>query len=203
MTGRADAVAPAEPVAIVLAGGASRRFGRDKAAEPVGGVASLARVVAAAREVAGRVLVVGGAGALPEGAERVADLAAGEGPLQGALAGWRAAPGRAMWLLPCDLPLVTAAHLAWLGRALPEGVGGRVLRAGDGGPGPVPGFYGAEAAGAFERAWAEGRRSLRAALDGLAVELVDAGEVAAAGLDPRGLADFDTAEGLARLLSRR
>ena len=43
---------------VVLAGGASRRMGRDKATMPVGGVALAGRVLAAAAQVADPVLLV-------------------------------------------------------------------------------------------------------------------------------------------------
>jgi molybdopterin-guanine dinucleotide biosynthesis protein A len=63
--------------AAVLAGGASRRMGRDKATLPVGGVELASLVLAAAARVADPVVLVA-----PEGhpARRVATAAAGAGP---------------------------------------------------------------------------------------------------------------------------
>ncbi|HZD74954.1 MAG TPA: NTP transferase domain-containing protein, partial [Actinomycetota bacterium] len=73
--------APGEAAAAVLAGGSSRRMGRDKATLRVGGIELARGVVEAARAVAGPVVVVA-----PPGHPAVA-LASGIG------AGWVADPG--------------------------------------------------------------------------------------------------------------
>lgn len=80
--------------AIVLAGGRSRRFGRDKLAEPVDGRPlldhAIARVLALGPET--DVVVVTAPDAersapVPDGVRRASDAVAGEGPLAGLLAG--------------------------------------------------------------------------------------------------------------------
>lgn len=115
---------------IVLAGGASRRMGRDKAAIDLGGetlAASAARrLTAVCPEVAladgGRNLVPG-LPSLPDGP--------GRGPAAGLLGAARAFPGRPLLALACDLPHVPVALLAELARqvedidwALPRWQGG-------------------------------------------------------------------------------
>jgi molybdopterin-guanine dinucleotide biosynthesis protein A len=115
---------------IVLAGGASRRMGRDKAAIELGGetlAASAARRLAAVcPEVAladgGRNLVPG-LPSLPDGP--------GRGPAAGLLGAARAFPGRPLLALACDLPHVPVALLGELVRqageidwALPRWQGG-------------------------------------------------------------------------------
>ena len=79
--------------AIVLAGGRSSRFGRDKLAEPIDGRPLLHHAIAAVQSVAGDVVVVVAPGqdpALPEGVRLVHDAAAFEGPLAGLAAGLEA-----------------------------------------------------------------------------------------------------------------
>jgi molybdopterin-guanine dinucleotide biosynthesis protein A len=82
--------APGPVGAIVLAGGRSSRFGRDKLAEPVDGRPMLERAIDAVREVATEVVVV----AAPDGSPAVAagiivvrDRSAFEGPLAGLATG--------------------------------------------------------------------------------------------------------------------
>lgn len=145
--------------AVVLAGGESRRMGRDKAVLSVGGRELLDRVLEAARGAARRVVVaagrdvdrraedlrrygwaeeapVGGAPAFAREdalATVIPDSRPGRGPLAGLEAALlRARPGRA-WVLACDLPYVDsavgAALLARLGRGQSAGGGGRRPRA--------------------------------------------------------------------------
>ena len=95
----------------MLAGGESRRFGRDKAGELVGGVSLLERAAGTLSDVLPRVVVV--AAHVPAALvwPHVPDLRRGRGPL----AGIEAALGHAAdlglpgaFVLACDLPLVDA-----------------------------------------------------------------------------------------------
>jgi molybdopterin-guanine dinucleotide biosynthesis protein A len=79
--------------AIVLAGGRSSRFGRDKLAEPIDGRPLLHRAIAAVDAVAGEIVVVAAPDqdpALPEGVRLAHDATAFEGPLAGLSAGLEA-----------------------------------------------------------------------------------------------------------------
>jgi molybdopterin-guanine dinucleotide biosynthesis protein A len=109
--------------AAVLAGGQSRRMGRDKALVEVEGRPLIARVVDAARAAgADPVAVVGHRrpADLPTdlGAELVADAHPGEGPLGGVVTAldWCAAP--ICVVLACDLPHLDPADLRRLVAAL-------------------------------------------------------------------------------------
>ena len=106
----------------VLAGGESRRFGRDKAAEPVGGVPMMERAVAALEPACREVIVVSSRPATPRGRWRVVpDLRPGQGPLAGiesALAEAAALGAEAVVVLAADLPLVDAHTVARLLQAL-------------------------------------------------------------------------------------
>ena len=92
MTGRSEMTGRTGQTiaAIVLAGGRSSRFGRDKLAEPVHGRPLIGHAIGAVRHVTAEVLVVVAPGADPgftEGVRIVHDERAFEGPLAGVAAG--------------------------------------------------------------------------------------------------------------------
>jgi molybdopterin-guanine dinucleotide biosynthesis protein A len=101
------------PVGVVLAGGKSRRLGRDKALLRMGGetlVALAARKLAAVAEP----VVIADRGrrylaSLPSLAD-----GPGAGPAAGLLGAAAAFPGRSLLALACDLPLVPSSLLAEL-----------------------------------------------------------------------------------------
>ncbi len=101
----------------VLAGGQSRRMGRDKAALEWQGQTLLERVVQTARQVVPRVLVAGrpqpSSWTLPD-VSFLPDARSGEGPLRGLEAALAFADGDAVLCLACDMPLLSADALRWL-----------------------------------------------------------------------------------------
>ena len=138
---------------IVLAGGASRRMGRDKAAIELGGetlAASAARRLAAVcPEVAladgGRNLVPG-LPSLPDGP--------GRGPAAGLLGAARAFPGRPLLALACDLPHVPVPLLAELAEQV--GKADWALPRWQGGAEPLCALWGPRALAALEARVARG-----------------------------------------------
>lgn len=99
---------------VVLAGGAGRRMGGiDKAALQVGGVSLLDRVLAAARPVCDRLVVVGVTRATNvAGVEFVREPEPGGGPVPAVVAGVASSPGCELVLvLATDLPLLDTGHL--------------------------------------------------------------------------------------------
>ena len=179
------------PIAAILAGGASRRMGRDKAEVVLGGQTSLERVRASCAAAGVETLVVGGG---RPGA--VEDLAPGEGPLQAVISAMRAAPGRAVVVLACDMPFVTSSLVRALAAPLGPGESARVARLG-GEAQPMAMRLEAAALGALEAAWEGGVRSLKRALGPLSVAWLD---VEALGDDAAlGARDFDTPADLAQL----
>lgn len=106
----------AEPVGVVLAGGESRRMGRDKAGLTIGGETLPALAARRLAGVCAEVAVAdGGRGLLP-GLPSLPDGAV-RGPAAGILGAAAAYPGRPLLVLACDLPRVPAELLAELARS--------------------------------------------------------------------------------------
>ncbi len=100
----------------ILAGGASRRMGRDKAAIRVGEESLLERTARIARSVSSDVLVVGKE--FPKDwpypdVPCIPDSYPGLGPLGGLATAIHSAHSDIL-LLPCDLPLLSTEALVWL-----------------------------------------------------------------------------------------
>jgi molybdopterin-guanine dinucleotide biosynthesis protein A len=96
--------------AIVLAGGFSRRMGRDKAWLPFGEETLLERVVGIIEPVVDEVIVVAREGQEMRGNFRVVrDPAEGLGPLAGLIAGLDAIAGDRAFLSACDAPFLQPA----------------------------------------------------------------------------------------------
>ena len=94
---------------VILAGGRSSRMGRDKALLPLQGTTLLDRLLGIAQGLGWEVAVAGRPGGLP-------DARANAGPLAGIASGLAWAGGPVI-MLAVDLPLITAADLAWLAEA--------------------------------------------------------------------------------------
>ena len=111
---------------VVLAGGQSRRMGRDKALVDVDGVAMAIRVAEAQRSAGCADVVLGGASARAVdglGLEVLREAHPGLGPLSGIDAGLNAALDRGhdlMMCCPCDVPDVTSAQLTPLVEAMSD-----------------------------------------------------------------------------------
>jgi molybdopterin-guanine dinucleotide biosynthesis protein A len=159
--------------AVVLAGGRSSRFGRDKLVERIGDRPLLALAVDAVSAVAADVVVVAHAPlvALPEAARVVTDPVPFEGPLAGLATGLRALePGtQDAIVVGGDMPTLVPAVLARLLEALdlPEQPSVAVL-ADDERPRPLPMAIRRDAGlAAVDRLLGSGERRLRALLDAL------------------------------------
>jgi molybdenum cofactor guanylyltransferase len=106
---------------VVLAGGRSARFGRDKLAEQVAGRPLLHYAIEAVAAVASEVIVVAPPDvdlSLPGGSRLVHDERAFEGPLAGTLTGLTAAREPLVLVVGGDMPTLEPAVLALLVRAL-------------------------------------------------------------------------------------
>jgi molybdopterin-guanine dinucleotide biosynthesis protein A len=90
---------------VILAGGLSRRMGRDKAALPAGDGTLIEHLARRLAPVVDETIVAGGSGRdAPPGARIVPDHYPGLGPLAGIHAGLLAARYAHVWVVGCDLP---------------------------------------------------------------------------------------------------
>jgi molybdopterin-guanine dinucleotide biosynthesis protein A len=179
----------------VLAGGASRRFGSDKALARFRGERLIDRVVRALGAVCREVLIVGGdRDAYRDVAARyVADLRPGEGPLGGLATALGAASTAHVLLVACDMPLLGSQLLgAIAGRA---GAADVVLPEGPDGPEPLCALYAARCRAAVEAALAAGARQMTAFHDRVTVLRIAREQLPGW----TGLANVNTPEDLRRL----
>ena len=97
---------------IVLAGGVSRRLGRNKALESIGGEPLIARVIGRLSEIAGETVVVVAdmdqAARLPRPNESIIteDVYPGKGSLGGIFSGLRRAASPWSMVVACDMPFL-------------------------------------------------------------------------------------------------
>jgi molybdopterin-guanine dinucleotide biosynthesis protein A len=169
--------------AFVLAGGASSRFGRDKALVRFGSRPLLLEIVQLAQSCASRVAVVAGAQKyrdLDVDLEITEDRWPGEGPLGGIITALQhtAATDRcAEWnlILSCDLPFLTPEWLQFLvdrARASPPEIQ-VILPHSDHGSEPLCACYRTVAATALKNAFDRGVRKVTQALQQVRTEVLD------------------------------
>ncbi len=152
---------------MILAGGESRRMGRDKLPLMVGEKPLLDRVCLALAYRCDEVLVVGEGGYAPAGARRVPDLRPGrQGPLAGIEAGLLAARHRAIFVAAGDMPFLDGGFVGYLLGLLSGGVPAVVPRFGEM-LHPLCAAYGREVRPAVSAALDRGARSVREMLEGL------------------------------------
>ena len=162
--------------AVVLAGGRSSRFGRDKLAEPIDGRPMLDHVIERLRAVTSEIVVVAAAGAMPDipsDVDLVTDDIPFEGPLAGLAVGLAAVdPGvERVIVVGGDMPTIVPAVLDRLVGAL-ERRQAAVLADGERAR-PLPlAVRRSAAATAAGRLLADGERRLRALLERLDVEVI-------------------------------
>ncbi|MDY6807547.1 MAG: molybdenum cofactor guanylyltransferase [Actinomycetota bacterium] len=188
---------------IVLAGGRSRRMGRDKAALDWAGEPMLARVVRTVGERCDPVLVVApeesaayqglyGTGG-PE-AQWVTDETPGGGPLAGLAVGLaRAADAGATWAFVCatDMPLIEPELIDELVRGITESTQA-VIATDAQRDHPMAGLYRTDAARVIAELSAGGERRMLAALDALTTHRIAVGT-------PEWLTNVNAPEDLHRL----
>lgn len=101
--------------AIVLAGGLSRRLGRDKALEPFGGEPLISRVIRRLATLTDETIVVVNSKAratelpLPTGAKTAVDIYPDSGSLGGIFTGITAASNEWGFVVACDMPFLNTA----------------------------------------------------------------------------------------------
>jgi molybdopterin-guanine dinucleotide biosynthesis protein A len=158
---------------VLLAGGESRRMGRDKATLALDGVPLWRRQLDLLRGIAAEVYVSArrAPGWLPAEAGFVADPAPARGPLGGVAATLAAMRGTHLLALPVDMPAMSEEHLERLWRTAEPGCGA-VAGVGDFVE-PLPAIYPVEAL-AFATELLTGED---VSLGGLALALLAAGRM--------------------------
>jgi len=163
------------PSGILLAGGASRRFGRPKVVEPLDGAPLFHRPLRALLDLCDDVVIVLAPGApappLPDGAERVLfahDSVAYEGPLAGTRVGLEHVRHEHAVLVAGDMPSVSSQLLSLMvERATDTGRNAIVLRDAEG-LRPMPAVLRVAPALTLARTLLQsGERRLRALVEGL------------------------------------
>ena len=182
--------------AIVLAGGRSSRFGRDKLAEPFDGLTLLEQAVAAVGGLVQETIVAVRPGEMPNvpgGTIVVHDATAHEGPLVGLLAGLRRATQPIVLVVGGDMPTMVQSVLERLVADLDDpGIDAVVLEEGGRGR-PLPAAVrSGPAKEAAERLTASGERRLRALYDSIVTKRVPEARWRTLDPDGRTLRDVDT-----------
>jgi molybdopterin-guanine dinucleotide biosynthesis protein A len=170
-------------VGFVVAGGRSRRMGRDKALLPWGPTDLLGHALERLRAVTSDVRVLCGSEPryLDRGVPVETDLVPDAGPLGGVLAGLSAAAGRSALFLAVDLPGVPVSLLVHLA-ARAEGCDAVVPVTGRG-PEPLCAVYGPGCLDPIRRRMATGDLRMTAFWPDVRVQELRVGELAAFG-DP-------------------
>lgn len=186
--------------AIVLAGGRSSRFGRDKLAEPIDGRPLLHHAIEAVRLVARDIVVVAAPGSLldvPPGVRVVHDAVAFDGPLAGLLTGLHATTAPVVLVTAGDMPHLAPDVIDALRRALDAPTIEAAVIEQAGRPRPLPmALRRKPAQAAVTRLLAAGERRLRALPQALSTTVIP--ETVWRALDPAGLTthDIDTPDDL-------
>jgi molybdopterin-guanine dinucleotide biosynthesis protein A len=167
----------------VLSGGASSRFGRDKALVRFGSIPLLLQIVKLARTCTSEVAVVAGAhkyGDLDASLEIIDDRWPGEGPLGGIITGLQhsaATNHPAEWnlILSCDMPFLSAEWLQFLvDRAVASAPETQViLPHSTHGPEPLCACYRTSAAEPLKNVFDLGIRKVTQALKQVRTEVLD------------------------------
>lgn len=145
-------------VGVVLAGGESRRMGRDKALMPWESSTLAGFAYERLAAVCGAVVVCDRGRQVLSGTTSLLD-GPGAGPAAGLLGAAAAFPGRPLLVLACDVPRVPVSLLFAL---LEPGRGADlVLPVSNRGPEPLVGYYGTAALAELARLVAEGNFSLQ------------------------------------------
>jgi molybdopterin-guanine dinucleotide biosynthesis protein A len=180
--------------AVVLAGGAARRFGSDKTRAELGGRRVLERVLDAAASVTRDVVVVGPWA--PPGWSQHPEPDPGLGPLRAMAHGLSVVEGTWVLVLGGDHPLLVPALLELLVQRAERSQADAVVAVQDGRDQPLVACYRRRVAQVVDDVLPADARSLRRLLDAVAVERVPPEEWRVADPDGRSFLDVDTVEDL-------
>lgn len=192
----------ADCTGLILAGGDSRRMGRDKTRLEIDGQTLLQRAIDVLQGVFPQVLVSVRQRRDDVAVPQVVDEIPDAGPLAGLCAGLDAAKTPWVFAVAADMPFLHPALIRALAKRR-EGFDA-VVPVVQGHPQPLAAFYAARTLPALRAVLVgQGKRGLRTALERLDVCLVHEGDIR--GVDPglRGFIDLDTPGDVATALGRR
>lgn len=162
---------------IVLAGGQSRRMGRDKALLSHGGETMLARVLGMVGGVVDDMVVVGRQSETEHlGARWVEDEVPGLGPLGGLITGLRLARHPSVLVVACDMPFIRSDVLRCILRYLPSF--DAAVPVVDKRPQPLLAAYSATILPTLERRLAQGQLGVQSMLEDIRTRWIGPHELA-------------------------
>lgn len=162
---------------LVLAGGASRRMGKDKGSVEYRGTPQARRAFALVAEHCERAMVslrseqsgLDSYAGLP----LLTDKIESTGPVAGIWSAMQEAPSAAWLVISCDLPLLDGGGVEALIAGRDSSCEATCFRAADGRPEPLCAIYEPGFREALAKAIEQGERSVRAILDGVEVALIE------------------------------
>jgi molybdopterin-guanine dinucleotide biosynthesis protein A len=182
--------------AIVLAGGRSSRFGRDKLAEPIAGRPLLQHAIDAVRPFATEILVVvapEGAAVVPGDVRVVRDSVSFEGPLVGLAAGLDGAREAIVFVTAGDIPELVPEVAELLLAGLDDPAVELIVLTDFGQPRPFPMAIRRDPARTAARRLVEaGERRLVALVDALSATRIEAAVWQPLDPEGRSMHDIDT-----------
>ncbi len=190
---------------VILAGGKSSRFGKDKSQMELAGKRVLERLAGILRQFPFQQLAViaapGKVASWPDGLLTVADDQEGLGPIGGITTALRRLPGGIL-VTACDMPFVSAAMVEWLlSHYDPEA--DAVIPRHAGGIEPLFGIYGKNLLPELEEAIRGGRYALHFVLEEARVRFVEVPERFSAARDFANINTPDDYERVMKMLEER
>ena len=191
--------------AIVLAGGLSRRLGRDKAIEPFGGEPLISRVIGRLESLTDETVVVVNSDArghelpLPENAKIAVDIYPDSGSLGGIFTGLTAAANDWGFVVACDMPFLNERLIAHL-LTLRQG-SDAVVPMLDGYPEPTHAAYSKACLPHIESRLEAGRLKIAGFFDDVRVKYVQDAEVGRFDADRLSFFNINRPEDLSRALA--
>src|SRR5712692_5287586 len=177
-----DKIGELEVAGYVLAGGASSRFGQDKALMEIGNTPMLSRMIKLLESVAKKVKVIGSLEKYAQfGIEVISDRWPREGPLGGIITALEVSaksPAKDKWnlIVSCDMPFLTAEWLGYLaGRAIRSSAQAVYPQSAHG-PEPLCACYRTDAGPALQEVFERGVRKVTEALKQVGTEVLDEGD---------------------------
>lgn len=193
--------------AAVLAGGLSRRMGRDKALIEIGGRPMLARIIAGIRPLFDDIAVIGGDSRRygSFGVPVRGDIRPGCGSLGGIYTALATALSPVVFCAACDMPFLNPHLVAFLLGVMRESECQAVLPSIDGEAEPLCAVYSRSILPVIERDLDGGVRRIKSTLSSLAVRTVEPDELRPYDPELRTFFNINTPEDLerARKMARR